>query len=98
LRRRPVALHAFEVADYVLGVFLLLIYDAFQVVVLLIDLLHDLLLEADLARDTPLHSSTLVLMILASLEDLLKFLDLLLRCHLKRLDLVALVGESAIEA
>ena len=95
--RRLVILHAFQVADDVLGMFLLFIDNTLQVVVLLIHLRHYLLFQTDLARYTPLHASALLLVLATGVEYLIELGYLLLRCHFERFDLVGLIGKGAVE-
>lgn len=60
LGRRPVVLHALQVADDVLRVLLLLIDDRLQRVVLVVHLREDLVLEAHLVGHSLLHLLAIV--------------------------------------
>lgn len=77
LRRGFVVLHALQVSNDILGTLFLLVDDALEIVVLLIDFVEDLVLQANLVCYSLLHLRALVLMVLAHLENLLELLDLL---------------------
>jgi hypothetical protein len=91
LRRWAVVLHALKVADDIFGALLLLIDNAFEVVVLLIDLLHDFFFQADLAGYASLHPGALRLMLAASIQYLIELGDSLLCGHLECLDFERLI-------
>lgn len=97
LRGRSVILHALKVSDDVLRMLFLFIDYTLQVIVLFIDFSHDLFLEANLACHSSLHACTLLLVVPTCLENLLKFGDLLLGCHLESFHLVGLVCKGTIE-
>lgn len=87
-----------EVSNDILSMLFLFIDNALKVVVLFINLLHNLLFQTNLTGYASLHSGALALMLLTSLKDLIKLSDLFLSSHLQSFHLIALICEGAIQA
>ena len=104
LRRRRILLNALQVLDRQKSLLSLLIDNRCELVVLVLDLLDNLFLDAFLLQDSVLHRGTLSKGLLCLVEQFVKLIDLqcarLLQCHAAATSTVlvevAIVAESLV--